>query len=338
MKALRDQRYLLWLLLPLALYLVPLALGYAWNSLLGPNVLNPPEGYVGRLPSIPITAESWGTAVVVVPFHARLGEFLRTLTLPLWNPYQGLGQPFAAQGEGSPYFPLAIIRALLPYSWSNWVTVGMFGLAGLFVTSFLRGLGLTARTAVFGGIAFTISGAVIPHVPRDNIADQLCLAPILFWATAAAVRGRTARRFAALAVVSGLHVLAGFVQIAMLATVLAILLALVLATEEAPSRWVGLGRAIAVNGAIGVGTALVAFYLLPMFETMASSHSQNLRLVSCRWYSATRSCRPGSRPACSTRARCRMTGTICSRSPGCCRCCWYSAVSRRGAGDPRMSG
>src|SRR5581483_11406208 len=103
--------------------------------------------------------------VVVVPFHARLGEYLHSLTLPLWNPYQGLGQPFAAQGEGSPYFPAAIVRALLPYAWSNWVTVWMFWLGGAFVVAFLRGLALGTRAAVFGGIAFTVSGVVLPFIP-----------------------------------------------------------------------------------------------------------------------------------------------------------------------------
>src|SRR3954452_12246869 len=227
MSALRQQRYLLWLLAPLLLYLVPLALGYAWNSMFGPNVLNPPEGYSGRLPTIPITAESWGTAVVVVPFHARLAEFLRSTMLPLWNPYQGLGQPYAAQGEGSPYFPLAILRAVLPYSWSNWVTVVVLGAAGAFLAAFLRNLGLRPRAALFGGVAFTVSGIVLPHIARDNIADQLCMAPILFWATAAVIRERTASRFAILAVVSALNAQAGFIQIGMLATVLAGLLVLV---------------------------------------------------------------------------------------------------------------
>ena len=34
--------------------------------------------------------------VVVVPFQARLRAYLRGWDLPLWNPYSGLGQPFAA--------------------------------------------------------------------------------------------------------------------------------------------------------------------------------------------------------------------------------------------------
>jgi len=37
MKTFQNQRYLLWLLPPLLLYVVPLLMGYAWNSMFGPN-------------------------------------------------------------------------------------------------------------------------------------------------------------------------------------------------------------------------------------------------------------------------------------------------------------
>jgi hypothetical protein len=293
-KGLREYRYLLWLLLPLALYLVPLVLGYSWNSLAGPNALNPPEGYDGRLPTLPVTAETWGTSVVIVPFRARLREFFWSLTLPLWNPYQGLGQVFAAQGEGSPYFPLAIIRALLPYSWSNWLILGSFVIGGLAVSALLREIGLSRRGVLFGGIAFLVSGILTVQIPRENIADQLCMAPVLFWATVAAVRTRTTARYAILAVVSALHALAGFIQVGMLATLLAVLLAVVYAwavtasagpssSPAEPPRagaWRGWpGGALAAIGAIGVGTVLAAFSILPMLDAMLSSHSQNLRLI-----------------------------------------------------------
>jgi hypothetical protein len=274
---------LLWLVPPLLIYIVPLVLGFGWNSLSGPSVPGPmpPEGYTGRLPAVPITAESWGTAVVIVPFHARLNDYLRNGYLPLWNPYQGLGQPFTAGGEGGPYFPLTIVRALAPYSWDNWINLIGFLLGGLATVALLRGFALTSRAAIFGGVAFMVSGALSVQIPRDNIVDQLWMIPVLLWATAAAVRERTARRCVILAIVSGLHLLAGFAQIALPAIVLVGLFALVYAYFEAPTRRDYANRAAVTIGALALGGALAAFSLLPVLATMANAQqpNQNMRMV-----------------------------------------------------------
>ncbi|MBK6647404.1 MAG: hypothetical protein IPG44_16925 [Anaerolineales bacterium] len=107
--------YLLALLLPLLILLGPVIAGYSWSSI-GPNSpglggrqfnsLNPPEGYAGRMPDQPITIEPWGASVINVPYEVRIRQYLFEKELPLWNPYQGIGQPFAAQGEGALTFHL----------------------------------------------------------------------------------------------------------------------------------------------------------------------------------------------------------------------------------------
>src|SRR5581483_4837765 len=96
---------------------------YGWSSLApgSPNVTGL-AGYAARFPDANISVESWGTGALSVPLHARLGEYIRNFELPLWNPYQGLGEPYAAQGDGSPYSPLELLRAMLPYSFGNLIT------------------------------------------------------------------------------------------------------------------------------------------------------------------------------------------------------------------------
>ena len=265
-----------WLVVPLLGYLVPLFEGYAWNALgSGYNLLDPPEGYTGRLPETRITVEAWGASVIVVPFHARLREYLTSGELPLWNPYQGLGQPFAAQGEGSPYFPLAIVRSLLPYSWANYVTVAMIGLSGFALYRFLIGLGASRPAALFGGGIWPLSGALSLHLARANIADQVAMIPILCWAVAAAVRERSTGRYAVLAAVSALHVQAGFIQIAMLSGLLAVLFGGWYAwlLRPSPRAWARDGALMA--GAFMLGCGLMAFSLLPMLEAMRASFSKN---------------------------------------------------------------
>ena len=85
-----------------------------------------------------------------------------------------LGERFsAAQGEGGPYSPLALLRALLPASWSTAVTFGAFLLSALALTGFLRQLGLSEASSAFGG-AFS-TGAIfflLPWPPNEAPRPQ----------------------------------------------------------------------------------------------------------------------------------------------------------------------
>lgn len=272
-------RFLTWLALPFLFYLIPLLLGFSWNALGGPNPLNPPlpriEGYTGRTSDLPITAEAWGAAVVNLPFQARLRTYLRAGELPLWNPYQGLGQSFAAQGEGSPYFPFAIVRALIPYSMANYVTFLLYYLSSIFLYLFLRGLGSSELAAAFGGMTYVLSGALSVHVARANISDQLCMLPVLFWSAAKAMRERRVTWYASFCIVSALNVLGGFIQIAMLAGVVLLAFCATHVWTMTRDRETRLSDLLTVVGAFFVGSALAAFELLPMIHAFRTAFSKN---------------------------------------------------------------
>src|ERR1700741_2120231 len=79
------------------LYLIPGILGYGWNSTPGPSLLNAHD-ITQRFPAIDITAEPWGASVLLTPSESRLRQFVANGQMPLWNPYQGMGEPYAAQG------------------------------------------------------------------------------------------------------------------------------------------------------------------------------------------------------------------------------------------------
>jgi hypothetical protein len=270
-----------WLVLPLLLYVIPVFLGFAWSAVGESfNVLNPPDGYVGRLPDSRITVEPWGASTVALPFRVRLREYLMRAELPLWNPYQGLGQPFAAQGEGSPYFPIALARALLPYRLENYVAFSVYLLSAVFCYRFLRGLGLSDTAALFGGVSYPLSGALSLHIARPNIADQLCMVPVLFWAAARAVRNRNVWGYLLLAVVSALHLVAGFIQIAMLAGVLVVCFCLVYARLLTTDTHAWLRETGLVIGSFALGNAMGAISVLPQAEAMQNMFSKNPELLS----------------------------------------------------------
>jgi hypothetical protein len=271
----------IWLALPMLLYLVPLFEGYAWSAL-GPsylpfNVLNPPEEYRGRLPATRITAEAWGTSVVLLPLRARIRDYLLAGELPLWNPYQGLGQPFAAQGEGNPFFPMAMLRSLLPYSKENVITVGVIYVSSVFMALFVCRLGASRPAGIVAGIAWSLSGAVSLHVGRPNFADQNSMMPVLFWSILAAAQCRTVGRYVVLAAVSCLHILGGLIQIAMLSGLGAVLFGawyLWLSRSGSVRCW--LRDAATLIGAFVLGNALGAFSLLPTLEAIQTSFSKNV--------------------------------------------------------------
>ena len=193
------------------LYLIPGILGYGWNSTPGPSLLNTHD-VTKRYPAIDITAEPWGASVVLTPSESRLRQFVANGQLPLWNPYQGIGEPYAAQGDGSPYALAAIIRAFAPPSMGNLVTFLSFALGAAAMYAFLGLLGLSKEVRLVGAIAVFLSTANTFHIARYNIGDQNALIPVQFLAVTFAVLKRSPLAYLALACVSAVTVTAGFFQ------------------------------------------------------------------------------------------------------------------------------
>jgi hypothetical protein len=274
----RDgRRRALLLAVPFVFYLVPFLAGYGWSAI-GPltpeypGMARSPE----RRPAVTTAVEHYGTAVVTVPFRARLRAYLRDGDLPLWNPYSGLGQPFAAQGEGSPYFPLAVVRALLPTSWSNAVTFGMIGLSAAALYGFLRLLGLSSGAAAFGGAAWSLSGVFTLNVARDNYIDQFGMIPPLFLAATWAIASRRLVAYVAFAVAVCLHAVAGLLQIGV-NTLLLLAGFLVFYSLLRGATFKGrLITIVAVFLFLGLGTALAAPYVLPIVEGVRAAYNKNV--------------------------------------------------------------
>jgi len=278
----QTARVLAVLAVPLIYFLIPLVEGRAWNAL-GPysfQILNPPEGYTGPLPTVPITAESWGACTVEIPFRARLNNCLRNLEMPLWNPYQGLGQPFAAQGEGCPYSPVEIVRVLLPYTYANAVTLSFCFAASTALYALLRGMTLSRAASTLGAWAFLFSGALTLNLARNNLSDQVCMIPILFWAAERAIRLPSLSSRTILAGVACLHLVGGFIQIAMSSALLCSIFFVFYSwlLRDAKRSWVSSAAVTLLYFTFGNG--LAGFSLLPQIAAMQHSFSKNPEMLS----------------------------------------------------------
>lgn len=282
----RFARVRLWitLVLPVICFSVPLAAGYGWSAIgpITPTVPPPPglETYTGRRPSLPITMEYYGAGVVILPFRAHVRAYMQNGELPLWNPMAGIGQPLAAQGEGNPYSPFAILRALLPPTWANAVTIGVILISALAQFGFLRQLGLSPPAAALGGAAWALSGALTLHIARDNLADQLAMIAPLFLAATWAVRSRSVWAYACFSLVTAIHGLAGFLPIAVNSLLLLVgfLIALSMIHETTLRRRVL--TFVSTLLALALGLALTSPYIMPIVAALDDAHNKNFPFLA----------------------------------------------------------
>jgi hypothetical protein len=274
-----SRPFVLLLLLAASFYWIPNVLGYGWSPAGGPRFLYAGPGPTIRTPAYgyqSITAEAWGAAIISVPFNAHLRDYLHHTELPLWNPYQALGQPFAAQGEGSPYSPLAIIRALLPLFLHNFYNTLLFAASALFSYALCRRLNISEASSRFVAVCWMMSPALSWHIARDNYVDQFSLIPVLFWAVTRAVSATERYPWPSTSLLIGLFCVGGFVQTAMVALIAGYLYAIFLVMTDKvrlwPERWL---RTTKLTASFVLGVAIAAPFLLPVEELVQVGYAKN---------------------------------------------------------------
>ncbi len=253
----------------IAVYLVPVLLGYGWSALSGqtPQMVGSP--FVASRPDAgPISIEHFGTGVIEVGLSARIKDYLHSGTLPLWNPRQGLGQPFAAMGEGNPYWLPRVARALLPYSSEVFVAILVCAVSGVAMFGLLRVLGASVTASALTAAMWATNGSLSMHLARPNLFDQVAMLPVLFLGVALLMRDRTAWSFALAALLTGAFAIAGFPQIAAAGLITVAVFAVVnsFALCTANAARIRLTAMVAAATLIGVG--LAAFYLFPLTENV----------------------------------------------------------------------
>jgi hypothetical protein len=105
------------------------------------------------------------TATAFYPWYAYLGENLRSGQIPMWNPYQFAGTPFAADPEsGWTYVPAMLLFTVLPLTQAaNAFLIVHVLLAGLATYALARSLGIPSIGALLSAIAYTYSGFFFGH-------------------------------------------------------------------------------------------------------------------------------------------------------------------------------
>lgn len=193
-----------------------------------------------------------------LPLRWHTAETVRGGDLPLWNPWNGGGEPWLANPQTGVFYPPAWLFALLPFS-RAYVLFLIFHLALLGWGSWTLFRRWTADPPAFvAALALMLSGPVFSLVDINNNLASFAWLPLVLRLAAERRERRDLRSLLLLSLALALAFLGGepiFAAVAALATV-AILL---------PRDW--LGAALAGVGAAGVS----AVQLLPFLEWIAGS-------------------------------------------------------------------
>ncbi|MBV9765348.1 MAG: YfhO family protein [Acidobacteriaceae bacterium] len=223
---------------------------------------------------LPKTLDPAAAAWFTEPSLAITGwEYWQAKALPLWNPYQGLGQPYAADMQSQPFFPLTVLFSLhtTPKTYNLFLLCRLL-IAGMGGYLFLR-LFTSFIPAIAGGIAMMLAGYFILYISMPCLSVET-LTPITLFAAESLTRNPSKKSMCGFAVAIALVILGGMPESSLLTYTLVYSFVLFRIISDASLRHMWIKRTAYVTAATIIGLALVAFLLLPMVELL--HHSYNI--------------------------------------------------------------
>jgi hypothetical protein len=96
--------------------------------------------------------------------------------LPLWNPFQGIGQPLAGNMDSNALNPLRIFLYLTPtpYMWDLYLLFRLL-LAGIFAYLFMRAIEVSYLTSIFSAVLFMFCGYFIFSIDMHHLDVEIFL-------------------------------------------------------------------------------------------------------------------------------------------------------------------
>lgn len=228
-----------------------LALHTQRGILPGQNNIDPNQGFVSQALGH-LAAEDW--------LHGHV---------PWWNPFEGLGTPLAGEMQSAALFPLVILDVFSQGQIAFRIILEATG--GLAMLFLLRRIVRSEWAALAGAVAFALNGtfAWMFHAPANPVA----FAPLVLLGVEQARAPTSSVRsgWPLLAVGIALSVYAGFPEVAFIDGLLALLWAVVRASEMSWSEVRGFAGRVGTGAFVGV---LLAAPLLVAFLTFL--HGANL--------------------------------------------------------------
>ena len=168
-----------------------------------PSVLN------GRRPVPTVDVDIATPANYEWPVNRLVGHMWRAGEVPLWNPYQGMGAPLAAQYSSRAFFPYQIIEDMCPVKWGDFFLLGRIFIAAVFTWLFLRCAGASFVASFLGGALYAFSGTWSWLGNLEQLANVAMMLPVFLWTIERLVDDLRPREVALAGLAVGLILLAG---------------------------------------------------------------------------------------------------------------------------------
>lgn len=201
---------------------------------------------------------------------------LRSGEVPLWNPYQFCGTPFAANGQSAVFYPPNVLFWILPtasaFGWSALLHLFM---AGTFTYWLGRAMALSDVAAALTGVTFMLCGWLMAWLPLPTFMSVAVWLPLAMCAGKRHFDGPGGLGWP---LVMGLSIacmlLAGHFQIAYyaLVTLVAWLIALKVVTWRRVGFWATLRLEVQEKSGFVLGLLAGAVQILPSAELVRYGH------------------------------------------------------------------
>ncbi len=139
-----------------------------------------PYLYSGNKPLLPIVEDATSA------WHFKQAMQLNSKAyssgkLPLWNPYNGAGQPLAADMRSASFYPLALPVLLnpTPVMWDFFLLLRLLA-AGIFTFMFLRLIKINISGSIAGALTFMLSGYFVFFINMNHLNVEILLPLMLF--------------------------------------------------------------------------------------------------------------------------------------------------------------
>jgi hypothetical protein len=273
-----------------------LILVFFWKPLTG-DFINVPADYLRTLPPWYFTVADrtvLNTDMNDVPLQQvgwihLVRESWRSMTVPLWNPFNGAGYPLMANGQSSAFSPFRFLTLPLPLGKALTAEASLKILVALLFTFlFCRERGRSTLASILAAIAFGFGGFITIwiHFPLVTTA---CFLPVVMYLIERMARRPSPGAFAALALVWAAIIFGGHPEtaahIGLLSAAYAAWLALI-ARDDDGSRRASPRLLLRFGGGVAIGFLLAMPFLLPFAEAMTRSH-RFAQLKSAPWNAST---------------------------------------------------
>jgi len=217
----------------------------------------------------------WDAMGQYVPWRTYAARTLRSGAVPLWNPHQFCGTPFAANAQSAIFYPPNVLFVLFDPLRALGLSAALhFLLAGAGTYALLRRMALGSPASFVGAVSFTFGGFMVTWTELPTLMNTASWLPCCILAAHAFFSRPRWRTAALLGAALAMAFLAGHPQIFMYVAGTTVLYCLArlakwLATRQATSAP---GPIALLLGAAALTALLCAVQFLPTAELLQRGH------------------------------------------------------------------